>query len=196
MNNAFICGTKFSDMSKVPEVKVNKSYKIPKTFNLSKNLYDVINQGNKGICASVSLTDSIKYLENFKKINHNLSRDYFYKNRKDKKIDGMQIYEAMEFAKKNKYISLYGKLQDIESIKIFLVTQGPVILGLPVFNYEDQFWKDGEKLLGGHAVVLVGYNEKGFILKNSWGKNYGKSGYITFPYEDFKYVKEAWIVYN
>jgi len=39
--------------------------------------------------------------------------------------------------------------------------------------------------LGGHAVLVVGYdmNEKRFIVRNSWGSGWGKNGYFTLPFE-------------
>jgi C1A family cysteine protease len=41
-----------------------------------------------------------------------------------------------------------------------------------------------EKLLGGHAVVAVGYddNSQRFIVRNSWGDGWGIKGYFTLPY--------------
>lgn len=42
----------------------------------------------------------------------------------------------------------------------------------------------GEQVLGGHCVVAVGYNdaESRFIIRNSWGADWGKKGYATMPY--------------
>jgi len=42
-----------------------------------------------------------------------------------------------------------------------------------------------EKLLGGHAVLLVGYNKtkKVFIVRNSWGTNWGDNGYFYMPFD-------------
>ena len=42
-----------------------------------------------------------------------------------------------------------------------------------------------ETLLGGHAVAAVGYEEtrRRFILRNSWGTEWGVKGYFTMPYE-------------
>ena len=42
-----------------------------------------------------------------------------------------------------------------------------------------------ETLLGGHAVVCVGYNDnkKVWIMRNSWGINWGDKGYFYLPYE-------------
>ena len=43
----------------------------------------------------------------------------------------------------------------------------------------------GEKVVGGHAVVGVGYDDsqQRFIVRNSWGPKWGMSGYFTIPYE-------------
>ncbi len=44
--------------------------------------------------------------------------------------------------------------------------------------------KKGERMIGGHAVLAVGYNqkEKRFLVRNSWGNIWGISGYFTMPY--------------
>ncbi|TVS03961.1 MAG: hypothetical protein EA423_07935 [Phycisphaerales bacterium] len=38
----------------------------------------------------------------------------------------------------------------------------------------------------GHAVTIVGYDEVGFIIKNSWGTDWGRNGYarISFDYHE------------
>jgi C1A family cysteine protease len=42
-----------------------------------------------------------------------------------------------------------------------------------------------ERVLGGHAVCAVGYDDskRWFICRNSWGINWGMSGYFTLPYD-------------
>lgn len=42
-----------------------------------------------------------------------------------------------------------------------------------------------EKMLGGHAVLAVGYDNKKrmFIVRNSWGAGWGVEGYFYMPYE-------------
>jgi C1A family cysteine protease len=41
-----------------------------------------------------------------------------------------------------------------------------------------------ERLLGGHAVMAVGYDDtqNRFIVRNSWGTNWGDGGYCYMPY--------------
>lgn len=41
-----------------------------------------------------------------------------------------------------------------------------------------------EKAIGGHAVLGVGYDDgqQWFIIRNSWGPNWGLKGYFTLPY--------------
>ena len=43
----------------------------------------------------------------------------------------------------------------------------------------------GEKAVGGHAVMAVGYNDthQWFIVRNSWGTSWGIAGYFTLPYQ-------------
>ena len=41
-----------------------------------------------------------------------------------------------------------------------------------------------ESVLGGHAVLAVGYDDgqQRFIVRNSWGTGWGMQGYFTIPY--------------
>lgn len=41
-----------------------------------------------------------------------------------------------------------------------------------------------ERVLGGHAVLAVGYDDatRRFIVRNSWGNGWGQVGYFTMPY--------------
>lgn len=42
----------------------------------------------------------------------------------------------------------------------------------------------GERVLGGHAVLAVGYDDSSqtFLARNSWGDSWGMAGYFTLPY--------------
>jgi C1A family cysteine protease len=57
--------------------------------------------------------------------------------------------------------------------------------------------KKGESILGGHAVVVCGYddNKKLWICRNSWGTNWGEKGYFYLPYNyllDSRLSSDLW----
>lgn len=45
--------------------------------------------------------------------------------------------------------------------------------------------QSGEDFVGGHAVVACGYDQaqRRFIVRNSWGPDWGMQGYFTMPFE-------------
>ncbi len=48
--------------------------------------------------------------------------------------------------------------------------------------------------IGGHAFALVGYNEHGFVVQNSWDTDWGLKGFATLPYSQWrKYGSDAWV---
>jgi hypothetical protein len=47
---------------------------------------------------------------------------------------------------------------------------------------------------GGHAFAIIGYNDKGFWIQNSWGDGWGKNGLALWTYEDWnKNIMDAWV---
>ena len=48
---------------------------------------------------------------------------------------------------------------------------------------------------GGHAFAIVGYNNKGFWIQNSWGIGWGQSGTALWTYEDwYENISDAWVL--
>lgn len=93
-------------------------------------------------------------------------------------------------------VDKYEKVaQDQQSLKSALSSGYPVVVGFSVYeSFESaSVAKTGkvplpnikkEQLLGGHAVTLIGYDDKLGVwnLRNSWGTSWGDKGYFTVPY--------------
>ncbi|MEH6472751.1 MAG: C1 family peptidase [Halopseudomonas sp.] len=48
---------------------------------------------------------------------------------------------------------------------------------------------------GGHAFAIVGYNEDGFFVQNSWDTVWGKNGVALWSYEDWQEnLKDGWVL--
>ncbi|MGA8262307.1 MAG: C1 family peptidase [Arenicellales bacterium] len=55
-------------------------------------------------------------------------------------------------------------------------------------------WTPGAKSEGGHAFALVGYNDRGFIVQNSWGQDWGAQGFAILTYDDWREnCSDAWV---
>jgi C1A family cysteine protease len=86
--------------------------------------------------------------------------------------------------------------QDLNSIRqCFTKNQKPIIFGFTVYNsfMSQNVTNTGivpmpntqtETLLGGHCMVIVGYDDtkSEFICANSWGTGWGDHGYCHMPY--------------
>ena len=114
--------------------------------------------------------------------------------------------------------------ETLSSVKKYLAAGIPSVFGFTVYQSIRQADKDGkipfpgrkEKILGGHAVSAVGYDDKmeiagmpeanvtkgALLIRNSWGAGWGEGGYGWLPYEyvlkgiavDFwSVVKQEWI---
>ena len=79
-------------------------------------------------------------------------------------------------------------------LKAALAAGHPVVFGFTVYESFESAQvaqtgivplpAPGEQAIGGHAVVLVGYDEatQRFKVRNSWGTGWGQEGYFTMAY--------------
>jgi C1A family cysteine protease len=82
---------------------------------------------------------------------------------------------------------------DLMQMKGCLAEGFPFIYGITVYSSFPMYGKTGaipmphksDKVEGGHAMLAVGYDDakRVFIVRNSWGKEWGMNGYGTIPYE-------------
>ena len=99
-------------------------------------------------------------------------------------------------AQKHKSVKYKRVNKDLNSIRSALTLRYPICFGFTVYeSFEDpegvektgQFVipEKGEKVIGGHAVMICGYNDttNQFLIRNSWGEEWGtEGGYFYMPY--------------
>jgi C1A family cysteine protease len=93
----------------------------------------------------------------------------------------------------------------LSNVKTYLSKGHPAMFGFTVYNSIEQAENTGkipfpspkERIEGGHAVMVVGYDDKmkikneygkiettgALLIRNSWGKEWGEKGYGWLPYE-------------
>jgi C1A family cysteine protease len=96
----------------------------------------------------------------------------------------------------NRKVTRYERVEDFNGCIDALSNGYPVIIGFSVYNsfMTASVAKTGvmpypntkrERLLGGHAVLIVGYDKTKnvFIVRNSWGTSWGDRGYFYMPFQ-------------
>jgi len=117
--------------------------------------------------------------------------------------------KCYDIAKNHKSVKYRRVKQDFDHLQECLRSGLPFVFGFGVYeSFESEkvastgimtMPTKNEKLLGGHAVMAVGYDDNRgvFIVRNSWGKNWGDNGYFYMPYEFIilnKYCDDFWTI--
>lgn len=96
---------------------------------------------------------------------------------------------------KNHCIQSYHRITTLQDMLTCLTEGFPFVFGFAVYeSFESpetaktgiaQMPKKDERMLGGHAVCAVGFDQKTkrFIVRNSWGTGWGMEGYFTIPFQ-------------
>jgi C1A family cysteine protease len=99
--------------------------------------------------------------------------------------------------------------QDAYQMKACLAAGYPFVVGFMVYeSFEGEavaksgvvpMPADAETLVGGHAVLAVGYDDGSgrFLVRNSWGSAWGMGGYFTIPYAyltDGNLADDFWVI--
>lgn len=99
-------------------------------------------------------------------------------------------------AKKNRLFTGFKAVTTVHAMKKALSDGMPVPFAINVFESIGKVDKSGvipvptanDTAVGGHEIVAVGYDnaKRQFIIRNSWGAEWGDKGYGYLPYEFFK----------
>ena len=190
-----------SDLTNISYIESSREQKVefPDKYSIVEQLDTPHDQGYRGICVSVCVTDICKHIYQGQGKVWDQDLDFFYNGRSDKSLDGMSPREALEIACNQGFIKSFAFPKNVLDVQKCIFANGPVMVGLPVYSTErPDFWNDYYgtlDLLGYHAVTLVGYDTSGFTLRNSWGTGYGHKGYSVLHYTAFGRITEAWTVF-
>ena len=194
---------------------------LPSTLDLREDLQPIRNQGVQGTCAAQTSACMKEWQEKQDfGFDEHMSPQFIYNNRKNQDSAGMYSRDVMKILNKigsvsetsypyntfdtisdelkeqgrKHVIKGYAAVSTIEGTMRALVKNGPCYLAVPVYNYGGRMWKplQGEQRIGGHAMTIVGYDEFGFIVRNSWGERWEDGGYTRFPYLDWGLHWEVW----
>ena len=185
-----------------------KSMGIPEKYSYEKILPEVLDQGNQPWCVPYSVSAFLAWRDNmstnrFPPMNVGLNYEELY-NSKEVEDEGMTFKEAFHYLRHHgveseaglQKIGEYAMVTSFIHLKYALIMNGPCLGALPVYGSDCEFWdsRGGRRLKGYHAVCIAGYNEEGFVIRNSWGESFCKGGYTTLKYEDFNKLMEIWTI--
>lgn len=101
---------------------------------------------------------------------------------------------AYQSALEEQTIRYHRVAQDVDQVRAALASRTPVVFGFTAYtSFEGpEVARTGElamptrreRPVGGHAVLAVGYDDqlRRFIVRNSWGADWGLAGHFTMPY--------------
>lgn len=115
---------------------------------------------------------------------------------------------AYKEALNNKVIGYYGLDVSAYESKQALAQGYPIVVGIQVFeDLESEavarsgnvpMPTENSKSVGGHAVMIVGYDDSRqcWIMRNSWGADWGDRGYFYLPYAYMNpdLMSDMWVV--
>lgn len=102
--------------------------------------------------------------------------------------------DAFDIASRHQALKYSRLRQDLNTLKECLYTGNLFAFGIGVYDGLYNVTKDNsvlaiptinDKLYGGHALCAVGFDDdiQSFIVRNSWGTDFGRDGYFYIPYQ-------------
>lgn len=112
--------------------------------------------------------------------------------------EGTSVLAGAKMVLQDGFISQYRWCFNTEDLRDAIISEGPVVIGIPWYSGMYRTRRDGlvvvdGDLVGGHAILITGYDPamiidgrpyEVFRWRNSWGTGYGIGGSGYILYED------------
>jgi C1A family cysteine protease len=169
----------------------------------------VLDQGSEGACVgfgwTTELISSPKPFSVTAERGNEYALDVYHRAQElddwpGNNYSGTSVIAGAKVVQERGYIPEYRWAFGVEQVRDAVIAEGPVVLGI---NWYDGMYDTTEgglvevsgKIVGGHCIVLTGYNPRakipgvkgyieGFRWKNSWGLSYGVNGLGFIRIED------------
>lgn len=119
-------------------------------------------------------------------------------SRADLEANAALMSEAEQYRIGWPYIRLGGLGScSVDTVKSALVKYGPLPIQVGVYNSGSEMWRQqnsGQQIRGFHAMTIVGYDAAAFIVRNSWGTDWGQCGYTSLPFDQLPLVHDLYAV--
>lgn len=161
----------------------------PVSLQFQHRLGEAFNQGSDPICAACATTTFLNW--NYPKENWDPWNLFKLAGGNSQ---GVSFIDVLSYLKDKKIIRNYALVHSEVALKTAILLNGPCLGALNVLNSNScKFW-DGGRLEGGHGIAIVGWNQDGFIIRNSWGNDWCSQGNTVLPYNRFNMFLEIWTI--
>ena len=169
----------------------------------------VLDQGSEGACVGFAWTGELlaepeapKTQPSFSYAN-SLAVSFYKEAQKidqwpGESYEGTSVLAGAKIMQQAGFIGEYRWCFGIDDVRDAVISEGPVVVGVPWFNgmYDtlpNGLVKLSGKSTGGHAILITGYHprmrfgnvtEEVFRWRNSWGTDYGINGSGWIKYKD------------
>lgn len=178
-----------------------------------------LDQGREGACVGFGWTQELltspRPFDTTATVGSNYAQGYYHETLLHDDIPGeadtgTSVLAGAQTAVRRGHMDEYRWCENVEEIRDSIITEGPVVIGIPW--YYDMYWtRDsglvtvGGDVVGGHCILLDEYHPgkrlvgedyharfEGFGWHNSWGNSYGVNGRGFIRIEDLRDLLKDW----
>lgn len=182
---------------------------LPASYHVPAPLYPVLDQGSTPMCVAYSaageqgwfdLRDSGLALFDeamFFRWIHGTANGAVIRDALDMRLStGYPPQHAASDAGRHRIAAYYSVPVTRADICAAIASFGPVVIGTPWYKRwfapVSGVLGTPDVVVGGHAILAVGWDATGLRLRNSWGADWGDGGEATLPWAQLHYLREAW----